>query len=569
MPAPEFLELAATAENAERFTASISENKAAHPFGAAVYVYPAEEYQGMRLFLTKDGKSGVAIKPDGDIVSVFSTGGAGRSVMELAVAAGGRKLDAFDTILPEFYAPHGFRAVARTKWNDEFAPSEWDKDTFSTYNNGEPDVVFMVYDPSKMDAEYSSKDGRVLDDYDRAVALQNREMKRLTPKFSRKQGDVLARDPRLEQAAQGMKEGTVTSAEYSELVDAIKPVTPYTEVPNPAKLADIQRALTSDKLDRIGVPSKTLKAGDPVGLRLDIPAYANHGVWVVSVHDQIPGFAAGKSIGYESVASVTNPTFGVVESAALNIASGKPKATIAVMKGDWKPITPKQASATAKLALKSDNWVQVGMDPTRHAYFYDRASMEPVVSADEAIQVGPLVLAKNPVYGNKEDFRFSRKQTDTPEFKRWFGDSKVVDDDGSPLVVYHGTWLEFYEFEGGRMGGMYFTPDAEYAKGYGDQLMPVYLKVENMADLSDPDSDAYKMIVSEFNSAGGWATNEDAWVYMQEQGRTDPLFDPKIDLTWHILDVPELDLPGTLLAAGYDGIKMEERREREIGRAHV
>jgi hypothetical protein len=44
--------------------------------------------------------------------------------------------------------------------------------------------------------------------------------------FSRKQGDVLARDPRLEQAAQGMKEGTVTSAEYRELVNAIKPVTP-------------------------------------------------------------------------------------------------------------------------------------------------------------------------------------------------------------------------------------------------------------------------------------------------------------------------------------------------------
>jgi len=89
-----------------------------------------------------------------------------------------------------------------------------------------------------------------------------------------------------------------------------------------------------------------------------------------------------------------------------------PKATIAVMKGDWKPITPKQASATAKLAMDSKSWAQVGMDPTRHAYFYDRATLQPVVSADEAIQVGPLVLAKNPVYGNKEDFRFSRKQAD-------------------------------------------------------------------------------------------------------------------------------------------------------------
>ena len=30
-------------------------------------------------------------------------------------------------------------------------------------------------------------------------------------------------------------------------------------------------------------------------------------------------------------------------------------------------------------------------------------------------------------------------QTETKQFKRWFGDSKVVDEEGDPLVVYHGT----------------------------------------------------------------------------------------------------------------------------------
>ena len=230
------------------------------------------------------------------------------------------------------------------------------------------------------------------------------------PKFSGRQANVLDRIPALETAAQGIKEGTVTREQYSKLVNKLKPVTPYAEVPAPATVADMQRGLTSDKIERIGVPSKTLKAGDPVGLRLDIPAYANHGVWVVSVHEQEAGYSAGKSIGYESVAAVTKPTFGVVEKAALAIAGGKPKATIAVMKGDWKPVTPKQASTAAKAALKSDKWVQVGMDPTRHAYFYDRDSMEPVVSADEAIQIGPLVLAKNPVYGKKSDFAFSKRQ---------------------------------------------------------------------------------------------------------------------------------------------------------------
>jgi hypothetical protein len=181
MALPTFVELAPTLENAQQFEKAIADNKAKLKFGAAVYVYPAEDYQGMKLFMAEDGKSGVAVKPDGDIVSVFSTGGAGRAVMELAVAAGGRKLDAFDTILPEFYAPHGFKAVARTKWNDDFAPDGWSKEAFSEFNDGQPDVVFMVYDPAKMDGEYSPKDGKVMtgeDGYDQAVARQKREMKK-------------------------------------------------------------------------------------------------------------------------------------------------------------------------------------------------------------------------------------------------------------------------------------------------------------------------------------------------------------------------------------------------------
>jgi hypothetical protein len=35
----------------------------------------------------------------------------------------------------------------------------------------------------------------------------------------------------------------------------------------------------------------------------------------------------------------------------------------------------------------------------------------------------------------------------TPEFKKWFGKSKVVDDDGEPLKVYHGTTFEFTKYD--------------------------------------------------------------------------------------------------------------------------
>ena len=176
---PRFVELEqGNTENATRFIEAITASKqASGPMGEAVYVYPMEDYTGMRLFLSEDGSSGVAVKPDGDIVSVFSSGGAGRAVMELAVAAGGTKLDAFETILPEFYAAHGFVATSRLSWDGDQAPPNWDKDAFAEFNGGEPDVVFMAYDPT-YNGWHRKTDGKKAKDYDDAVAEQGRAVKR-------------------------------------------------------------------------------------------------------------------------------------------------------------------------------------------------------------------------------------------------------------------------------------------------------------------------------------------------------------------------------------------------------
>jgi hypothetical protein len=168
---PKFFEVGAN--GATVFRDSIQEAKANSRFGAAVYVYPADEYAGMRLFLTEDGKAGFALKGD-DIVSVFAGKehpGAANSVLQLATQEGGRRLDAFDTVLPNMYALHGFRAVARTKWNDDYAPDGWNKDTFKEFNNGKPDVVFMVHDPEYFDA-YTHADGPVIAEYDDGAKAQ-------------------------------------------------------------------------------------------------------------------------------------------------------------------------------------------------------------------------------------------------------------------------------------------------------------------------------------------------------------------------------------------------------------
>lgn len=91
-------------------------------------------------------------------------------------------------------------------------------------------------------------------------------------------------------------------------------------------------------------------------------------------------------------------------------------------------------------------------------------------------------------------------------FWKWFGDSRVVDSQGRPLVVYHGTDKKFNEFKpqeglrGNALTGdmrtvnpevFYFTPDEDYAKSYGEAknsvenyLMPVYLRAKWRANLT-------------------------------------------------------------------------------------
>lgn len=77
-------------------------------------------------------------------------------------------------------------------------------------------------------------------------------------------------------------------------------------------------------------------------------------------------------------------------------------------------------------------------------------------------------------------------QTDSPEFKKWFGSSKVVDESGKPLVVYHGTDNDFTVFDEGKLGakgakpasiGFWFSDDQDYSKVHGDKVMPAYLSM--------------------------------------------------------------------------------------------
>lgn len=139
-------------------------------FHASVHVYEVEEYRDMRLFAVDDGSAGFALKGD-DVVSVFCYQdsrhrGSTLYLLATAVAEGGRRLDCYDTVLPELYAEAGFVPVARMKWDDQWAPDDWDHATYSRYNNGRPDVVFMAYNPAAIDSDYDPSAGEYVAEYD-------------------------------------------------------------------------------------------------------------------------------------------------------------------------------------------------------------------------------------------------------------------------------------------------------------------------------------------------------------------------------------------------------------------
>ena len=89
------------------------------------------------------------------------------------------------------------------------------------------------------------------------------------------------------------------------------------------------------------------------------------------------------------------------------------KATFARMVGDHVEIEGstveemgRNGEKLIEAVMDDPAYVQVGMNPFRHSYFYDRATMQPVVAAEEVIQVGGLVYAKNVEYASPTDPRF-------------------------------------------------------------------------------------------------------------------------------------------------------------------
>lgn len=92
------------------------------------------------LYLSDTKSSGFGIKPDGELISVFSLPGAheGDYAVEAAIKEGAKYLDCLGVDCEEglktFYQRHGFKVVEEYLWNDEYRPEGWDEEKWGRPN---------------------------------------------------------------------------------------------------------------------------------------------------------------------------------------------------------------------------------------------------------------------------------------------------------------------------------------------------------------------------------------------------------------------------------------------------
>lgn len=137
----------------------------------------------------------------------------------------------------------------------------------------------------------------------------------------------------------------------------------------------------------------------------------------------------------------------------------------------------------------------------------DRENLNKVLEMMDAEGDGifrDAVLLRNPKMLQK--LVAERGKTESAAFTRWFGNSKAVNRNGEPLLVFHGAGARFTTFDAGGKP-IWLTANIQYAEKYStanraaekllpsssiyagnvDRVIPAYIRVENPANVGDTD----------------------------------------------------------------------------------
>ena len=323
-----------------------------------------------------------------------------------------------------YYGSDQYREVIQGTWNKGVAsgsPTIYDRTRDSLY---EP--VRQVYNRYAKELGIPQRESQELAD-DQLDSPPSRD--------SQEPADLTKVIPKVARAYKQFKAGEIDRETFDNTV--LSTISEYAYVPDPATFEEMNNALTSDKKPKINLE---IEDGELVGMRLDIPAYMNkeNSAWVPALHFKKDG---SSMTSYQATGSLTDVTFSASQKTSqliMEAEEGKAaidkqladglidaekakklkdrhnKSSYAKMNGSYVKRTDAENLALAKEAINDPNWTQIGFDPRRHSYFYDRKTGKPVVSAEEVIQVGPLVLAKNADTSSKPSDDFLYAPTRTP-----------------------------------------------------------------------------------------------------------------------------------------------------------
>lgn len=145
---------------------------------------------------------------------------------------------------------------------------------------------------------------------------------------------------------------------------------------------------------------------------------------------------------------------------------------------------------------KLDGWIKLNSAramrkaPTTQKGLLSGRSMADIIAVLDENVNEPLFQLPAEAYNSQ-----GKADVSSEAFKRWFGDSKVVDENGQPLVVYHGTNADFDIFSKEKIKrgtGFWFSSNKEMSKEYGD-IKEFYLSVKNPIDVNKNRNDFIRL----------------------------------------------------------------------------
>lgn len=172
--------------------------------------------------------------------------------------------------------------------------------------------------------------------------------------------------------------------------------------------------------------------------------------------------------------------------------------------GFWRAVGDHNPSLLQRLAAM----VQRMIESIREATGYTARTSQYLSDYERVMAIAGRVMADYGLSvpgldGQTGGPAFNRQgeAVDSPAFRSWFGDSKVVDEQGRPRVVYHGTRRDFSAFKPARVAGVasgteasaelghFFSDDLVYVDGLleegpdtfaeGSNVMPSFLALRN------------------------------------------------------------------------------------------